>query len=58
MYLFKYSLSLLVGAYILKAGFAGFLKPQIIFNFLQKDWLTTQKLSSLYCFDADTAISP
>ena len=35
--------------YILKAGFAGFQKPQKILNFLQKDYLRTRKLSILQC---------
>ena len=31
--------------YILKAGFRGFRNPQIIWNFLHKDWLRTWKPS-------------
>ena len=38
-----------VSAYILKAGFAGFQKPQNILNFPQTDLLRTQKLSILQC---------
>ena len=35
------------GAYILKAGFAGFQNPQTIWNFPQKDCLRTRKISIL-----------